>query len=75
MPTGLAADIVIFDPNTIRDRATFSKPDAVSEGMKFMIVNVGIVIEDGKFTGATPGKVLRSAWLSRRRIEIMESGL
>jgi len=59
LATGLAADIVIFDPNTIRDRATFSQPDAVSEGMKFVIVNGGIVIEDGKFTGATPGKVLR----------------
>ncbi|HET9530935.1 MAG TPA: D-aminoacylase [Blastocatellia bacterium] len=56
---GLAADIVIFDPNTIRDRATFSQPDVVSEGMKFVVVNGGIVIEDGKYTGATPGKVLR----------------
>ena len=59
LATGLAADIVLFDPNTIRDRATFSQPDTVSEGMKFVIVNGGIVIEDGKFTGATPGKVLR----------------
>jgi len=56
---GLAADIVIFDSNTIRDRATFGQPDVVSEGMKFVIVNGGIVIEDGKFTGAAPGKVLR----------------
>ena len=59
LATGLAADIVIFDSNTIRDRATFSQPDAVSEGMKLVIVNGGIVIEDGKFTGAAPGKVLR----------------
>ena len=50
---------VIFDSNTIRDRATFGQPDVVSEGMKFVIVNGGIVIEDGKFTGAAPGKVLR----------------
>jgi N-acyl-D-amino-acid deacylase len=59
LATGLAADIVIFDRNTIRDRATFSQPDAVSDGMKFVIVNGGIVIADGKFTGAAPGKVLR----------------
>jgi N-acyl-D-aspartate/D-glutamate deacylase len=59
LATGLAADIVIFDANTIRDRATFSQPDALSEGMKFVIVNGGVVIEDGRFTGATPGKVLR----------------
>jgi len=57
--TGLAADIVVFDPNTIRDRATFGQPDAISEGMKFVIVNGGIVVEDGRFTGAAPGKVLR----------------
>ncbi len=59
LATGLAADIVIFDSNTIRDRATFGQPDVVSEGMKFVIVNGGIAIEDGKFTGATTGKVLR----------------
>jgi N-acyl-D-amino-acid deacylase len=59
LATGLAADIVIFDSNTIRDHATFGQPDVVSEGMKFVIINGAIVIEDEKFTGATPGKVLR----------------
>jgi N-acyl-D-amino-acid deacylase len=59
LATGLAADIVVFDPNTIRDRATFGQPDVLSEGMKFVIVNGGIVMEDGKFTAATPGRVLR----------------
>ena len=66
--TGLAADIVIFDPNKIRDRATFSQPDAVSEGMKFVIVNGGIVIEDGKYNGATPGKVLRGPGYRKREL-------
>lgn len=56
---GLAADIVIFDPNRIQDRATFAEPDLIAEGMKFVIVNGGVVIDQGKFTGATPGKVLR----------------
>ncbi len=56
---GLAADIVLFDLNTIRDRATFAEPDLLAEGMKFVIVNGAIVLENGKFTGATPGKVLR----------------
>jgi len=37
-----------WDVFTIRDRATFSQQDAISEGMKFVIVNGGIVIEDGK---------------------------
>jgi N-acyl-D-amino-acid deacylase len=66
--TGLAADIVIFDPNTIRDRATFSQPDAVSEGMKFVIVNGGVVIEDGKYNGATPGNVLRGPGYRKREL-------
>ena len=56
---GLAADIVIFDPNRIQDRATFAEPDLTAEGIKFVIVNGGLVIDQGKFTGATPGKVLR----------------
>jgi N-acyl-D-aspartate/D-glutamate deacylase len=59
LATGLAADIVLFDFNTIRDRATFAEPDVISDGMKFVLVNGVVVIEDGKFTGATPGKVLR----------------
>jgi CubicO group peptidase (beta-lactamase class C family) len=63
LASGLAADIAIFDPNTIRDRATFGEPDLLSEGMKIVIVNGVVVIEDGKFTGATPGKVLRGPGL------------
>ena len=59
LATGLAADIAIFDPNTIRDRATFGEPHLISEGVKFVIVNGVVVIEEGKFTGATPGCTLR----------------
>jgi N-acyl-D-amino-acid deacylase len=57
--TGLAADIVLFDPLTVGDRATFGEPDLISEGMKYVLVNGVPVIENGKYTGATPGKVLR----------------
>ena len=56
---GLAADIVIFDPDTIRDRATFGEPSLPSEGVKHVIVNGALVLENGKLTGATPGRVLR----------------
>ncbi|MBS1977770.1 MAG: D-aminoacylase [Bacteroidetes bacterium] len=56
---GLAADIVLFDYNKIRDRATFESPALVSEGMEFVMVNGVIVIEGGKYTGAKPGKVIR----------------
>ncbi|MBI3878585.1 MAG: D-aminoacylase [Verrucomicrobia bacterium] len=56
---GLAADLVIFDPDAITDRATFGQPTAPSEGIKFVIVNGTVVFADGKVTGALPGRVLR----------------
>jgi N-acyl-D-amino-acid deacylase len=56
---GLAADLVIFDPETIADRATFAEPTAVSEGMKVVVVNGRVVFADGKLTGVLPGRVLR----------------
>ncbi len=52
------ADIVVFDPTTIRDRATFENPNQLSEGMEFVLVNGVPVIERGKPTDALPGKVL-----------------
>jgi dihydroorotase/N-acyl-D-amino-acid deacylase len=59
LKTGLWADIVIFDPETIRDLATFEKPNQLSEGMDYVLVNGVPVIAQGKMTGALPGKVLR----------------
>ncbi len=56
---GMWADVVIFDPSTIRDRATFADPNQLSEGMEYVLVNGVAVIDQGKMTGARPGKVLR----------------
>jgi N-acyl-D-amino-acid deacylase len=56
---GQAADIAIFDLNQIVDRATFGEPHRQSEGMKFVLVNGQVVLEDGKYTDAKPGRVLR----------------
>jgi N-acyl-D-amino-acid deacylase len=56
---GLAADVVIFDPNTITDHATFEAPQQLATGMDWVFVNGIAVIADGKMTGARPGKVLR----------------
>ncbi len=56
---GMWADVVIFDPATITDRATFENPNQLSDGMQFVLVNGVPVIENGKQTGALPGKVLR----------------
>jgi N-acyl-D-amino-acid deacylase len=56
---GMWADIVVFDPATIRDVATFENPNQLSQGMEFVLVNGVAVIDHGKMTGALPGKVLR----------------
>jgi N-acyl-D-amino-acid deacylase len=58
---GMYADVVMFDPETVRDIATFDDPNRLSEGMDFVMVNGTLVIENGKMTGALPGRVLRGA--------------
>ncbi|MFZ0802868.1 MAG: D-aminoacylase [Terriglobales bacterium] len=59
LKAGMWADVVIFDPTTIRDLATFAEPNQVSQGMDYVLVNGVAVIDQGKMTGARPGKVLR----------------
>jgi N-acyl-D-amino-acid deacylase len=56
---GMWADVVIFDPATVRDLATFENPNQLSEGMVYVLVNGVPVIDQDKMTGALPGKVLR----------------
>jgi N-acyl-D-amino-acid deacylase len=58
LKAGMWADLVVFDPETIRDMATFEKPNQLSEGMRFVLVNGVPVIEEGKMTGRLPGKVI-----------------
>ena len=65
LKAGMWADVVVFDPETIHDAATFAKPNQLSVGMKYVLVNGVAVIEDGKMTGARPGKVLRGAGYKR----------
>ncbi len=59
LKAGMCADIVIFDPATIHDAATFDKPNQLSQGMEYVLVNGVLVIDQAKMTGALPGKVLR----------------
>jgi N-acyl-D-amino-acid deacylase len=61
LKAGMWADVVIFDPATVRDLATFDNPNQLSQGMEYVLVNGVPVIDQGKMTGAKPGKVLRGA--------------
>jgi dihydroorotase/N-acyl-D-amino-acid deacylase len=56
---GMWADLAIFDPETVRDRATFEEPNQLAEGMHYVLVNGVLVVDAGKMTDALPGKVLR----------------
>jgi N-acyl-D-amino-acid deacylase len=55
---GAAADVVIFEPAAVRDRATYTDPHQLAEGMSYVLVNGVVVIDNGRFTDALPGKVL-----------------
>jgi len=55
---GLWADVVIFDYDTIQDRATYEQPRLSPDGIDYVLVNGQIVIDHGRHTGARPGKVL-----------------
>jgi N-acyl-D-amino-acid deacylase len=59
LKSGMWADVVVFDPATVRDVATFDNPNQLSEGMEYVLVNGVPVIDNGKMTGTLPGKVLR----------------
>lgn len=56
---GYYADVVVFDPATVRDNATFPKPHQYASGVEHVFVNGGHVLKDGEHTGATPGRVVR----------------
>ena len=56
---GYFADLAIFNPETIQDRATFSEPHQLSTGMIHVFVNGEQVLKNGKHTGVTPGRVVR----------------
>jgi len=56
---GMAADVVVFDPATVKDEATFTQPNRYSTGMRHVFVNGQRVVADGAITAARPGRALR----------------
>jgi N-acyl-D-amino-acid deacylase len=59
LKAGFFADIVVFDPNAVKDHATFAKPLQYATGVEHVFVNGKQVLKDGEHTGATPGRVVR----------------
>jgi N-acyl-D-amino-acid deacylase len=57
--TGYAADLVVFDPATVTDTATFDNPKQQARGISHVIVNGEFAIEDGRPTGRLAGRALR----------------
>ncbi len=58
---GMKADVTIFDPDTIIDRAEFGKPHQYPDGVHFVIINGKVVLDDGKMTVLRPGEILYGA--------------
>jgi N-acyl-D-aspartate/D-glutamate deacylase len=65
LKVGLKADVIVFDPNTIVDNATFDKPHQLSTGVRDMFVNGVPVLRNGTHTGAKPGVVVRGPGYQR----------
>jgi len=55
---GMAADIVIFDENMVKDQSTYESPHQYSTGFSYVIVNGKLVVDKGKHTGVRSGQVL-----------------
>ncbi|HEX9203812.1 MAG TPA: amidohydrolase family protein, partial [Vicinamibacteria bacterium] len=63
---GMAADLVAFDPDTVRERSTYADPLHYSEGIPYVAVNGELVVDGGKITAARPGQALRGpGWKGR----------
>ena len=56
---GAWADIVVFDLDAVRDTATYTNPHQLAQGMSYVLVNGAVVVDNGAFTSALPGKVIR----------------
>jgi N-acyl-D-aspartate/D-glutamate deacylase len=59
LKAGYFADVVVFDPKTFRDMATYDQPHQYATGVRYLFVNGRLAIDNGRFTGVLAGKVLR----------------
>jgi N-acyl-D-amino-acid deacylase len=68
LKVGSYADVVVFDPNQIKDMATFEKPHQYATGVEHVFVNGAQVINQGEHTGATPGRCIRGAGWNGKKV-------
>ena len=59
LAAGMKADLVLFDPGRIRETSTYENPISYPEGIRMVLVNGSVVVEEGEHTGARPGRALR----------------
>ena len=64
---GYFADVIVFDEKTVADRATYEQPELLSVGMKFVIVNGRVAVENGAYTGVLAGRALRKEVQNRAK--------
>jgi len=65
---GYFADVIVFDPNTVMARSTYEEPELLATGMKFVIVNGKVVVDDGAYTGILAGRALRKVVTSAIKV-------
>jgi N-acyl-D-amino-acid deacylase len=59
LTNGMFADVIVFDPKTIEGKATYEKPTELAVGMRYVLVNGQVAVEDGRYNGSTHGRVLK----------------
>jgi len=63
---GFAADLVLFDPDRVQDKATYQQPHQYTEGFDYVVVNGTIMVEEGQLTDARPGRILRPSTIPKQ---------
>jgi N-acyl-D-aspartate/D-glutamate deacylase len=59
LAAGKYADVIVFDPATVADKSTYEQPTLLAVGMKYVLVNGVLAVDDGKYAGVMPGRVLK----------------
>jgi N-acyl-D-aspartate/D-glutamate deacylase len=70
----MAADLVVFDPERVRERASYQQPHQHAEGFDWVLVNGVPVVEEGRLTGQRPGRILKSGGVRAALVQVAGAG-